>query len=105
MREPGVDEHDWESEWATLEEELDTSPAETLPALGDLVERMLRERGVPLDGEERDADAEELVGSYRAAREVSDRVERGEDVDPGDVAFAIESLREVYRALMGDLEE
>ena len=105
MREPGLDTHDWESEWAALEEELESSPAETLPALGDLAERILRERNVPLDEPSRDADVEELVGTYRAAREVSDRVDRGEDVDPGDVAFAVESYREIHAALMGDVEE
>jgi len=105
VREPGLDTHDWESEWAGLEEELESSPAETLPALGDLAERMLRERDMPLGEESRDADVEELVGTFRAARDVSDRVDRGEDVDPGDVAFAIESYREIYAALMGDVKE
>jgi hypothetical protein len=40
MLEPGLDRHEWESEWATLEEELADSPADVLPELDDLVARM-----------------------------------------------------------------
>jgi hypothetical protein len=103
--EPGLDRHEWESELATLAEELREAPAEALPELADLVERMLEERGYDLDdpvvsdGEER-----EVVAQYRAAREVADRVERGEDVDPGDVADAINGLRSLFDYVVVELE-
>src|SRR5215217_7333219 len=44
-------------------------------------------------GQIRNTKIEELVGAFRAARDVSDRVDRGEDVDPGDVAFFFSSRR------------
>jgi hypothetical protein len=33
--------------------------------------------------------------SFAAARETADRIERGEDVDPGDVGAAVENLRAI----------
>ena len=39
MLEPGLDKHEWVSVWQSLEEDLETSPAETLPELDRLVER------------------------------------------------------------------
>ena len=42
---------------------------------------------------------DELAAAYRAARETADRVERGEDVDPGDIGAAIENLRSIRSAL------
>jgi hypothetical protein len=104
MHEPGLDKHEWESIYATLEEELADDPRAALPELADLVERMLESRGYQLDepvtveGEERD-----VVAEYLAAREVSDRVERDEDVDPGDIAAAIEGLRSLYDYVIVEL--
>jgi hypothetical protein len=101
MHEPGLDKHEWETEYALLEPELADDPRAALPELADLVGRMLDERDVELDepvtaeGEERD-----VVAEYRAAREVSDRSERGEDVDPGDIAAAINGLQSVYQHIL-----
>jgi hypothetical protein len=39
------------------------------------------------EGEER-----EVVAEFTAAREIADQVDRGADVDPGDVASAINGL-------------
>src|SRR5919108_5673898 len=50
MVEPGLNRHEWESEWQQLEEALHESPEEALPDARDLVERMLEERGA-LDDE------------------------------------------------------
>ena len=36
--------------------------------------------------------SDELELSYRAAREVADAIERGDDVDPGDIGAAVENL-------------
>jgi hypothetical protein len=101
MHEPGLDRHEWESIYATLEEELADDPAGALPELADLVQRMLTERDFQLDdpvaaqGEERD-----VVAEYASAREVADRVERDEDVDPGDIAMAINGFQDLYRFLL-----
>jgi hypothetical protein len=103
MQEPGLDRHEWESTYDALEPELADRPAEALPELADLVQRILEARGFELhepttaDGNERD-----VVFEYLAARAVSDRVERGEDVDPGDVGAAVIGLQGVYSYLVVD---
>jgi hypothetical protein len=98
---PGLDRHEWESEMQALEEELEEAPAETLSDFVDLVERMLAERGYDLnDPVARAGEDREIVAEYLAAREVSDRVERGEDVGPGDVASAINGCRSLYAFLV-----
>src|SRR5438876_7170212 len=91
MQEPGLDRHEWESEMASLKDDLRDEPARALPELADLVEQMLLERGYALDDPvTREGDDPEIVASYTAAREVVDRCELGEECDPGDVADAIE---------------
>ena len=87
--EPGLDLHAWETRWAELEEELGTDPAGVLPAACDLIEEMLGLSGA-------DGDLELTLG---AAREVADAVERGEDVDPGDIGGAIENLHAIRAAI------
>jgi hypothetical protein len=103
MVEPGLDRHEWESEWEQLEPLVVDSPAEALPELDDLIHRMLAEAGYPVDGED-DVDDEgidpEVLGSYRAARDVTRLVDRGEDVGPGDVGQAIGLYREIYQHVL-----
>jgi hypothetical protein len=100
-REPGLDRHEWESEMQALEPELEDSPADALPELGDLVERMLLERGYDIsDPVVREGEEREVVAEYLAAREISDRVERADNVDPGDIAAAIRGFRSIYDFLL-----
>jgi hypothetical protein len=105
MLEPGVDRHEWESEWQALEEQLGDSPAETLPELDELVARVLEQRGFAIDdpvvaeGEER-----EVVAEFLAARETTSRLERGtEDASPGDVAAAVNGYRSVFQHVIAEL--
>src|SRR6266511_1749182 len=69
------------------------------------VRRMLEERGydlqdpVVLEDEERD-----VVSEYLAAREVADQVNLAGEVDPGDVAAAINGLRAIYDFVIAELE-
>jgi hypothetical protein len=101
MRDPGLDRHNWETEWEQLAEELETSPAETLPELADLVERMLRERDIPVDDAVADDGVEpEFLVNYRSGREIATRAERGEDVDPGEIGQAIHNFRDIYERLI-----
>ena len=95
--EPGLDRHDWESELASIEDDLRDSPAEALPELAQLVGRMLEERGYELDDPvAREGDEREVVAEYQAAREVAERADLAEDVDPGDIAAAIGGLRAIF---------
>jgi len=101
VRDPGLDRHEWETEWQALEAELEDAPAETLPELADLIERMLVTRGYPIDDAVADGGIEpDLLVEFRSAREISLRLERGEDVDPGDVGEAIRNYRDIYERLI-----
>jgi hypothetical protein len=106
VEEPGLDLQYWETRWTELEEQFGADPAGALPDAADFVESMLgayghdpdevRELGEPVSdmGEPTD-----LIEDYRAARDVADRVERGEELEQGDVLHAIANLREIYRTL------
>lgn len=102
MVEPGLDRHEWETEWQELEPLLHESPDEALPDARDLVERMLQERGV-LDDElvTTEGADRELLDGFRAASEVTRRVEQGEDVERGDLDSAAGTLRSLYEHLIG----
>jgi len=103
--EPGLDRHEWESERATLEDDLRSSPAETLPELARLVGRMLEERGYDLaDPVIREGEEREVVAQYQASQEVADRVDSGDDVDPGDVVDAINGLISIFDYIVVELE-
>jgi hypothetical protein len=103
MSEPGLDREYWETEWAELEPDLEDSPAEALNELDDLVARMMVELGYPLDTVDRVDDEgidPEVVISFEAARQVTWQVDRGDEVDPGDIAQAINDYRELYQHLL-----
>ena len=100
MQEPGLDRHEWETEWAALEPSVLDSPREALPELDDLLERMLVARGfAPDDPVAAAGDEPEVLANFRAAREITRLAESGADLSPGDIAPAIEDYREVYRVL------
>ena len=102
---PGLDRHEWESELASLDDGLRDSPAEALPDLVDLVGRMLHERGYDLDDPvAREGEEREVVAQFQASRAVADRVDRDEDVDPGDIADAINGLRELFDSVIAERE-
>jgi hypothetical protein len=99
--EPGLDRHEWESEMQALEPELEDSPGEALPELDGLIERMLAERGYAVDDPVvSNGDEPEVLVEFRAARDTTRMLERGEDVGPGDVAAAVNAYRAVYEHLL-----
>jgi hypothetical protein len=103
MQEPGLDRHEWETEWAELEPLVVDSPVEALPEVDDLVSRMLRETGYPVDTPDAVDDEgldPEILATYRAAHEFAEQADRGETVDPGDVGQAITLYREIYEHLV-----
>jgi hypothetical protein len=102
MHEPGLDRHDWETEWAELEPMVVDSPAEALSELDDLVARMLSESGYPTETPEPVDDEgidPEVTVSFQAARQIAEQVDGGETVDPGDIGQAITLYREIYEHL------
>ncbi|HEV8687367.1 MAG TPA: hypothetical protein VGQ84_08825 [Gaiellaceae bacterium] len=99
--EPGLDLHEWESEFSSIEPDFEDDPAGALVELTNLVGRMLTARGFAVDDPVADDGEEpEILATFRAAREVSRLVESDADVDPGDVASAINDLRDVYDHLI-----
>jgi hypothetical protein len=100
--EPGLDLHDWQTQMALLNEQLEDSPLEALPELADLVERIMVERriideaGEPVTEQILDP---EVIDRYRSAREIATLAEAG-DADPGDLADAINNLRELFDGLV-----
>ncbi len=95
MSDPGLDLHEWETRWAELEEALAEDPAGALPDACDLVEETLGLEYVN----------DELEVSFQSARDTADAIERGEDVDPGNIGAAVENLRAVRAAMRPGLGE
>jgi hypothetical protein len=99
--EPGVDRHEWESEWQALEPLVVDSPLEALPEVDRLIERMMIENGYPVDEESaRDSAEPEVVAEFLEARRIAQAGDRGETVDPGDVGAAITAYRSLYEYLL-----
>jgi hypothetical protein len=98
---PGLDRRDWETEWRGLEPLLIDSPAEALPEVDRLIERMLVERGYPTTEEgARDAADPKLVAEFLEARRITSRIEAGETDDPSELAVAITGYRNLYEFLL-----
>jgi len=102
MYDPGLDLHEWESEWQSLEDDLRTEPIQALPELDGLVARMLEESGYDLtDPVLREGEEREVVAEYLAAHEIVAAAERdSDDLSPGDVAAAINGYRAVFDHLV-----
>ena len=98
--EPGLDLHDWESEWQQLEPLVRDAPGEALPELHRLIERILQERGV-LDANlaATEGSDPELIATYAAGKEVVDKLDGGMDVDPSDIGNVIQEYRGMYEYL------
>jgi hypothetical protein len=79
------------------------APAEALPEVDRLIERMLVESGYPTTEEQaRDAADPELVAEFLEARRITNLVESGEAVDPSDIGAAITGYRSLYELLLGE---
>ena len=102
MYDPGLDRHDWESEWQALEDDLRIDPAQGLPELDALVARMLEESGYDLtDPVVREGAEREIVAEYLAAHEIVEAAERDSgNLSPGDIAAAINGYRAVFDHLV-----
>ena len=101
MVEPGLDKHEWESQWQQFEEDLESSPAEALPEVDQLIYEMLEARGYAIDDPVvSEGDDREIVAEFLAAHEITQQINNDEEVDPGDVASAVEGYRSLYEYLI-----
>ena len=101
MVEPGLDRHEWETEWQALEPLVADSPAEALPELDGLIERMIVAHGLPISDDEIEEPPEpDLLAEFLEARRITALVDGGEAVDPGDVGAAVAGYRNVYERLI-----
>lgn len=99
---PGFDLHQWESRWASIEEQLEGDPAAGLSQLADVVERMLEAGGYAVrDPVARGGDEPEVVVTYRSARETAERAEVGA-ASRGEIELAVEDLRDLFGTLAGE---
>jgi hypothetical protein len=96
---PGADRHLWETEYEGLADDLRTDPAEALPELLDLVERMLHAAGYE-DEIPGPAQAPEVEAGVDRARDVVRRREGGQAVGNDDAFQAAAELRELYQLLL-----
>jgi hypothetical protein len=99
---PGEELYDWQSEMASLEDDIRESPQEAVSALDDLLRRMLEDSGYDLkESVTREGDEREVVAEYLAAHEIRLLLDRGaDDISPGDVAEAINDYRELFDFLV-----
>jgi hypothetical protein len=100
MVEPGVDRHEWETEWQALEPLVADSPAEALPELDGLIERMMVARGLPLSEDAVEEPPEPVLAEFLEARRITRLADSGETVDPGDIGAAVAGYRNLYEQLL-----
>ena len=104
MSEPGLDVHEWESEWASLEDDIADSPETALPYVHELMTRMLKERRildeslVAMEG----ADPE-WVRTWEAGAELVRKLDDpGIDVEREDALEAIENYRALIETILAE---
>ena len=98
---PALTEGDeYEAEWESVVDDARDDPREGLPALLDIVERMLLEfdpgvRAGVVDSEQEPG----LIVDLQAARAVRERIDAGAELEDDDVTGAIENVEAAYAAL------
>ena len=102
MVEPGLDRHEWESQWASLEEDFDADPAGSLRAVHELMSRMLRERGILDDSAARNGADPDLLRPWEAARDLVRRLDDELDAEETDVREALDSYRELFETVLAE---
>ena len=101
VEDPGLDRHEWETEWQALEPLVADSPGEALPELDDLIERMMVARGYPIAGDQApEATEPEVVAEFLEARRITRLADEGATIDPGDVGAAVTAYRNLYEYLL-----
>jgi len=106
LRDPGIDRHDFASEWESVWPDVETDPREALPELEDILRRMLERHGYVLDEDDpvSQGDEIEIVAPYESIRELAGVIRDGDDVDAADLAQAIADAAEIYETLIDRVE-
>jgi hypothetical protein len=104
VSEPGLDVHEWESEWASLDDDIADSPETALPYIHELITRMLKERRILDDSlavmEGADPD---WVRTWQAGADLVKKVDDpGLDVEREDIVEQIENYRELFETLLAE---
>jgi len=100
MTDPGLDLHEWESQWAQLQEDAADSPEEALPEIVRLIESMLTDRGFDLENPVIVEDeSRDVVADFFAARDIA-RAAETTKVDQEDIQTALEDLTEIHDFLV-----
>jgi len=102
--EPGLDVHQWESEWASLEDDLADSPETALPVVHELITRMLRERRILDDNLVVAEGADpEWFRTWEAGQELVALLDDpSADVDRQDIVDQIDECRALFQALVAE---
>lgn len=104
MSEPGLDIHEWESEWASLEDDIEDSPETALPYAHELLTRMLKERRILDDNlVVTEGTDPEWVKTWQAGDELVRMLDQpGADVEREDIVEQLENHRELFQTLLID---
>lgn len=94
--------HEWESEWASVEDDVADSPEAGLAVIHELITRMLQERSildenlVVVEGV-----APDWIRTWEAGRELVALVDDpGVDVDQQDIVDQLDQYRDLFEALV-----
>jgi hypothetical protein len=102
MTDPGLDLHEWESQWAQLQEDAADAPDEALPELVRLIEQMLVERGYDLENPVVvESESRDIVSDFLAAREIARAAEQTK-LEQEDIQTALDDLAEIHDFLVED---
>jgi hypothetical protein len=102
--EPGLGVHEWQSQWASLEDDIADSPETALPFVHELITRMLKERQILDDNlvvmEGADPD---WVRTWEAGRDLVLRLEDPAlDVERQNVLDQIEEYHALFETLLAE---
>lgn len=102
--EPGLDVHEWESEWASLEDDIADSPETALPYVHELITRVLKERRVLDDALVVSEGAEpDWARTWEAGRDLVARLDDpGLDVERQDVLDQVDEYRALFETLRAE---
>jgi len=98
---PGLDLHEWESQWASIGEGAEDDPDAALSQLADLVRKMLVESGHEVgDPVARSGEEPEVIVTYLSARQTAERAEVGA-ASRAEVEIPLDDLRWVFETIAG----